>query len=330
MRSFRCALAFGFCLCAVFPFSLAHALGETPRPALQFVLPAELRPGDPLLAWILSPESLAEGTVELTDAAGKRRAACPLFERPTPPGTAAAPGGLRLYGALIALPFELASGRYTLTVRSPGLRAEASVDIAPRAFASEDIRLDAANTAIRAQPDPRKEAEAKAFSELLSRAHADALFLDEPLVLPVGDARRSAGYGDARRYLYAGGGSDVSRHLGVDFAVPTGTQVRACAPGRVVFAAERIVTGITIVIEHLPGLYSIYMHLSAAKVLPGELVASGAPIGSSGSTGLSTGPHLHWELRANGRAVDPEYWVARAPLDKNRLIATIVGTIEGR
>ncbi|HOX48796.1 MAG TPA: M23 family metallopeptidase, partial [Spirochaetales bacterium] len=126
------------------------------------------------------------------------------------------------------------------------------------------------------------------------------------------------------------GGSESSRHLGVDFAVVKGTPVRAAARGRVVFAAERIVTGTTVVIEHLPGLYSIYMHLSSASVAAGRLVERGEVVALSGNSGLSTGPHLHWELRALGRSVDPEAWVKAAPLDKARLIAIMDAAIEGR
>jgi len=255
-----------------------------------------------------------------------------------------APSSARLYGALFALPFDAKAGEWRLVLRRPwspgeaGSAAaagpppeiEARLLVLARAFPAEDIGLDAANTALRTVPDPKKEAEARAFAELLSRVDPGAVHLDSALILPVGEARRSAGFGDERRYLYSGGGSESSRHLGVDFAVVKGTPVRAAARGRVVFAAERIVTGTTVVIEHLPGLYSIYMHLSSASVAAGRLVERGEVVALSGNSGLSTGPHLHWELRALGRSVDPEAWVKAAPLDKARLIAIMDAAIEGR
>jgi murein DD-endopeptidase MepM/ murein hydrolase activator NlpD len=95
--------------------------------------------------------------------------------------------------------------------------------------------------------------------------------------------------------------------------------VLACAPGRVVFAGDRIVTGNTIVLEHLPSLFSIYMHLSAISVAEGDLLAAGELLGRVGSTGLSTGPHLHWELRVGPQSVNPEYWLSRPILDKTWL-----------
>lgn len=201
---------------------------------------------------------------------------------------------------------------------APGLAfsLEYRFQVARRDFSSEDIPLDPANTAIRTVPDPRKDAEAKALYALLGQVDEGAAWLDEGFLFPVDSQRRTAGFGDRRRYVYAKGGSDTSVHAGIDVGVPQATPVRACGAGRVVFAAERIVTGKTIIIEHLPGLYSLYMHLSSIKVVPGELVPRGGPIGLSGSTGLSTGPHLHWELRLRGRAVDPDYWVLSPLLDK--------------
>jgi murein DD-endopeptidase MepM/ murein hydrolase activator NlpD len=141
---------------------------------------------------------------------------------------------------------------------------------------------------------------------------------------------KSAGFGDRRRYLYAGGGSEASVHAGVDLALPAGSPVVAAARGLVVMAAPRIVTGNTLVLEHLPGLYSIYMHLRSIETAEGQTIEAGARLGTAGSTGLSTGPHLHFELRAGGSPVDPELWLSGPPLDKDRLTATINALIEGR
>jgi murein DD-endopeptidase MepM/ murein hydrolase activator NlpD len=75
-------------------------------------------------------------------------------------------------------------------------------------------------------------------------------------------------------------------------------------------AENRISTGYSIVIEHLPGLYSLYYHLSKMDVKEGDMVKKGQLIGLSGSTGLATGPHLHWEMRLNGEAVRPEFFLS--------------------
>jgi murein DD-endopeptidase MepM/ murein hydrolase activator NlpD len=95
-------------------------------------------------------------------------------------------------------------------------------------------------------------------------------------------------------------------------------------------ASDREVTGKTLVIEHLPGLYSLYFHLSKIEVEKGAVVDRGSCIALSGSSGMATGPHLHWELRARGEAVDPGYWVKAALLDKTEVTTIINGLIEGR
>ena len=71
-------------------------------------------------------------------------------------------------------------------------------------------------------------------------------------------------------------------------------------------ARWRIVTGYSVIIEHLPGLYSIYYHLSELKCKEGDIVNKGDLVALSGATGLATGPHLHWEIRMNTICLDPD------------------------
>jgi murein DD-endopeptidase MepM/ murein hydrolase activator NlpD len=97
-------------------------------------------------------------------------------------------------------------------------------------------------------------------------------------------------------------------HTGVDFAVPTGTSVKAVASGRVVSAGWAGSYGYQVVIRHADGKYSQYAHLSALTVREGQTVGSGQRIARSGSTGNSTGPHLHFEVRTGpgyGTDTDP-------------------------
>jgi murein DD-endopeptidase MepM/ murein hydrolase activator NlpD len=306
------------------------------------IAPEALRQGDPLLAWILSSEADAVPyDARLEDAGGKAAAKAQSFD-----ATALLPSlklkegarAPRLSGVLIPIPMDLKPGQYRLVLRGPRsvAGAEASelvrqVTVAARAFPFEEIPLNGANSELLQVPDPKKDAEAKLLYALLSGVDTEATFLGaSSFSMPVEAKRRTAGFGDRRRYLYQSGGSDSSVHQGIDFAVAHGMPVLAAARGKVVFAAERIVTGNTVVIEHLPGLFSIYMHLSGIEAKPGDVLEKGQKIGVSGSTGLSTGPHLHWELRAKGVAVDPEYWLARPPLDNELLIAKMTGLIEGR
>ncbi|MFD9429577.1 transglycosylase family protein [Streptomyces sp. NPDC060002] len=109
---------------------------------------------------------------------------------------------------------------------------------------------------------------------------------------------------------YHATGSSWSKgyHTGVDFPVPTGTSVRAVKPGEVVSAGWAGSFGYQVVIRHADGRYSQYAHLSAISVRDGQSVSGGQRIGRSGSTGNSTGPHLHFEVRTGpgfGTDVDP-------------------------
>ena len=98
-------------------------------------------------------------------------------------------------------------------------------------------------------------------------------------------------------------------HRGVDFAGATGTSVLAAADGTVVFADALNIRGNTTVIDHGRGLYTVYAHQNTLHVSPGDAVVLGQVIGAIGSTGRSTGPHLHWEVWLNGVHVDPLQWV---------------------
>lgn len=94
-------------------------------------------------------------------------------------------------------------------------------------------------------------------------------------------------------------------HAGVDFAVGTGTPVHATASGRVIIAGWYGGYGYAVVIDHGGGFTSLYGHNSSLAVSAGSQVSQGQVISYSGSTGLSTGPHLHFEIRVNGNPVDP-------------------------
>lgn len=103
-------------------------------------------------------------------------------------------------------------------------------------------------------------------------------------------------------------------HGGVDFSTPVNTPVMATGPGVVVASTNRYEGdkkyGEVVVIEHMNGLRSLYAHLNKRSVNVGDEVAAGQPIGFSGSTGHSTGPHLHLEAFENGKRIDPQNLLA--------------------
>jgi murein DD-endopeptidase MepM/ murein hydrolase activator NlpD len=94
-------------------------------------------------------------------------------------------------------------------------------------------------------------------------------------------------------------------HKGIDVAMPVGQSVPAARDGRVTFAGEMRGYGLAVVIDHGHGLSTRYGHLSAIDVQAGDTVTAGQTIAESGSTGRSTGPHLHFEVLDNGQPVNP-------------------------
>jgi murein DD-endopeptidase MepM/ murein hydrolase activator NlpD len=96
-----------------------------------------------------------------------------------------------------------------------------------------------------------------------------------------------------------------SPHSGLDLRTPMGQPVVASAAGVVVLAADHFFSGKAVYIDHGMGIVTMYFHLSEIKVRPGERVMSGQTIGLAGSTGRSTGPHLHWGVKVHDCNVDP-------------------------
>ncbi len=114
-----------------------------------------------------------------------------------------------------------------------------------------------------------------------------------------------------RRY-YNGVFANDYYHSGVDYAGTTGSPVVAAAAGRVALVGRESqgfkINGNVVGLDHGQGVQTIYLHLSRINVKEGDMVRAGQVIGAVGSSGASTGPHLHWGLYVQGKAVDPVPW----------------------
>jgi murein DD-endopeptidase MepM/ murein hydrolase activator NlpD len=140
-------------------------------------------------------------------------------------------------------------------------------------------------------------------------------------VLPVdADFRLTSGYGPRYHPIL----KYVRLHPGLDLAVPAGREAYAATSGTVVFAAWGGAYGNLVKLQHADGVQTWYGHLSEFAVRPGDLVEPGAAIGRIGSTGLSTGPHLHFEVRVNGVLRDPGPWLPEHG------VALTAGAADGR
>ncbi|MEU9892288.1 transglycosylase family protein [Streptomyces phaeochromogenes] len=149
----------------------------------------------------------------------------------------------------------------------------------------------------KAKPKEKAKAKAKVEEKSEKKTHSTTRGLTAPVSAGTGTPYHASGSSWSKGY-----------HTGVDFPVPTGTSVKSVGAGSVVTAGWGGSFGYQVVIRHGDGRYTQYAHLSAISVKAGQSVVSGQRIGRSGSTGNSTGPHLHFEVRTGpgfGSDVDP-------------------------
>jgi murein DD-endopeptidase MepM/ murein hydrolase activator NlpD len=152
------------------------------------------------------------------------------------------------------------------------------------------------------------------------RQHFDAdgrsvkkMFLRAPLDF----TKITSGFSHARRHPILGG---LRPHLAIDYGAPTGTPVRAVADGTVAAAGWSGGNGISVTLRHARGYQTMYNHLSAAVVRPGQRVRQRDVIGRVGATGLATGPHLDYRVSRNGQFVNPlgEKFIPGVPVPPER------------
>jgi hypothetical protein len=297
-------------------------LRQIPQGGPRFaVIPPSARPGEPVTI-AYSDDFSGPGSRDfqavLLDSQGKRVIKAPFFS------LARDAGEQDVVAAILGVPSGADPGPCFVRIEAAGRTIQdLPLLVEKRDFVFETIPLNEDNTDIRLRPDPLKVKESEQLWAILSHTGAD-IYSSGPFIPPVTSVRRTSFFGDRRVYQYVDGSTDTSIHAGVDYGVPRGTEVRACAPGKVVLARSRIVTGNSVVIEHMPGVYSLYYHLDKIEVQEDAMVGAGALLGLSGSTGLATGPHLHWEIRTAGETADPDAFVSRAVLDKDEILGKLI------
>jgi hypothetical protein len=183
---------------------------------------------------------------------------------------------------------------------------EGVVSVANGGYIKEEIEI--ASREKKALFDPalaeKKQLEYQREESILTRNRDEQLWAGTFVIPTAG--RQTSPFGSYR--VFSTGGEE--RHLGVDIAAKEGTPVRAANRGIVMMAEKLIVRGNAVLVDHGRGVFSIYNHMSALAVKPGDRVEKGQVLGYVGSTGLSTGPHLHWEMRVFKWVVDPLQWTA--------------------
>lgn len=231
-----------------------------------------------------------------------------------------------IWVGLLGIPSYTEKGMYNIRITGKGSSKifvyKANIDILNVTYTHEKIALNASLSKLRSGKDPRVREQTEELIKLLNTFNSGSIFSMGVFHKPVSGII-SARFGDRREYRYYGGEVVKNIHNGIDFAVPVGTDVHACADGLVVFAGKRIITGNSVIIEHLPEVYSLYYHLSAITVKKGQMVRRDGIIGKSGESGLATGPHLHWEVIVSGAAVDPGELCKNKIIDKMNILSII-------
>jgi len=276
------------------------------------IVPESPRPGDPIS--IGTNAHVKEAVIFANE---KEVAKARFFSVPAESGK---PG---FSAAIITVPCTVNTESVVLKLNNAGSTVcEIPVKLTPRKFLSETLELNPSLTKLVGEPSPEKTRESEIRWAILTTT-GEVVYNPGKLILPVTSTRRTSLYGTRRINQYSDGRKVTSIHAGVDFGVPKGTEVRACGRGKVVFSRMRILTGYTVIIELAPGVYSLYYHLDSVIAKEGSIVEAGEIVALSGSTGFSTGPHLHWELLVNTENTDPDILTERPLLDKDVLIGKL-------
>ncbi len=229
------------------------------------------------------------------------------------------------YASLIGLDSTLGAGQYYLQIKNNEGKLTDTLKITIRAniFKKEKIVLNETNSSLRTNPDPEIIREAEQIHIIYQTSKFMVVTGLYPLNLPLVNGIISSWYGDRRNFQYSDGTLSKSIHSGIDFAGELGTKITASSKGMVVFAGKRIITGNSVVIQYLPGVYGIFFHLNELFVSKGDRVNAETVIGSLGASGLATGPHLHWEIRVGGVPVNPDFLVSNGLIDKSLIMGIV-------
>lgn len=329
MRKLYCLLLFFLVFFFLPLYAENDSISQSGLHSLHILKEDKITPGGVLgMILHLPGPNRAVKALLLTDEASEKDTAILSAEGISLDGALKSNAGSSIWLCLMGLPSTMEPGTYRVSVTagtdiSP-VTLSKDITVQSKEFALETISLNREMTTLRAKPDKRKRSESMELYNLYSGRGKEDLCFTETFSHPL-DAFlwKSSLYGGRRKYNYSDGTYAFSVHTGVDYSAPVGTPVKSPGDGTVVLAKERMLTGNTVVIQHLPHVYSLYYHLDTLKVEEEQRIKRGDLIGTVGATGLVTGAHLHWELRVSGIAVDPEYFLEFPLVDKERILSII-------
>lgn len=305
---------------------LARILAACWCAAMAPVMPALATPACSAVLWLDAPESVGDGkpfVVTVTADAPDDVVLEWRGKAVTVPVAAASAGRVWTGQAILAVPLDTRPGTERVRARTAGKsgtapgapgapdRAEVTRGIVVVRAAYPEQRLTVAGRYV--NPDEaaldRHEAERARVRAALALRTPERLWA-LPMARPVPGGVSSL-FGLRRVF----NGEPRAAHRGLDLRGRTGEPVAACAAGRVVLAEKQYFAGNSVYLDHGMGVVSMYCHLSAMEVVPGQVVGRGQVIGRVGSTGRVTGPHLHLGMAVLGDMVDPRVLLEDAPGD---------------
>ncbi|HMK85413.1 MAG TPA: peptidoglycan DD-metalloendopeptidase family protein [Steroidobacteraceae bacterium] len=205
--------------------------------------------------------------------------------------------------AVVGIPLAAPLGTRRVVVREPTGEREITFTVGEKRYASQSLSVAPRQVNLSRADLARVDRERSALERALDHwSEPPPSTLRWPQPVP---GTRSSSFGMRRIF----NGEPRSPHSGMDIAAPAGTPVLLPLEGTVLETGDFFFTGNTVLIDHGRGLISMYCHLSAIDVKPGERIAAGTRIGAVGMTGRATGPHLHWALSLNRAWVDPELFL---------------------
>jgi murein DD-endopeptidase MepM/ murein hydrolase activator NlpD len=206
--------------------------------------------------------------------------------------------------AVIGIPLSAPLAPQQVIVHSGDGRQQVQFSIGDKQYASQSLKVAKAQVDLSKLDLERVNREKVVIEHAMSRWTDDqpeTLRMQQPI-----PGVRTSSFGMRRIF----NGQSRNPHSGMDIDGPVGTPVRAPLAGTVIDTGNYFFNGNTVFVDHGRGMISMYCHLSAIDVIPGQRVAAGTTLGKVGMTGRVTGPHLHWGLSLNRAWVDPELFVA--------------------
>jgi len=210
--------------------------------------------------------------------------------------------------AVVGLALDLSPGLHELRVSAGDEQKNLRFEVVNKRYPEQRITLkDSSKVQLSPADEQRAVREIETIQKLKRhwREVNDNADDSNSTFMPPADGRLASRFG-LRRFF---NGEPRAPHSGLDLAVAHGTPIKASAHGKVLATDDYFFNGKTAFIDHGNGLISMYCHLDRIDVQAGDSVNQGQPIGRSGMTGRSSGPHLHWSVVLNGVMVDPELFV---------------------